>query len=691
MYNRFQVSNYFTTTLNNQLTLTQWLTGTTTIPLTAIPTIDDGKAFHVIITPTDTINRMVLKCFMDSGAVKCNNYDIPTTKTYDSELQVALFDVAELFNELYRNSNDFGKVEALKIWGLNVRISGGKASNPTDVDDDIADTTMLMTANGTYYIYYDYQTKAFVSSVTEVKNKFVCAKVVVGASSITSIVDYRSININTMGMPVQLTQIQINALTDIVNGFQVFNINTLFTQQYLNGTWYNIPISSTGGGDVFGPASSTDGNIMLANWVSGKQIKDSGIKIATTLNNVDTEIPTSKAIVDYNNTINTSAVGQLVDNSYMAGEAITAGQCVFVESWPIFAVAATVQNIWDVSGNTRVGFPVIGTGVAGTTLKLALKKFVSPWVYLWVRIETDNAGSPSGTIVTNGTATVLTSWLTTSLVDTTVTLAGSVTLTAGAKYHIVAFAGTYGSETVNGTNYFGIGYSTNDTTTRGLAKRNTTRWAATSTIFPYISSTLFQDKLLSLTDADFAYKVDLYGISTVTNAIGTYPKLTIQGINSNQGGLTVWTRYLLSWTPWSLSSSVWTYPAHVWEAISNTKIMLKKWTANWLWASIFAATCWAAWASATSTAFLCPSDSRVTILAVSTLSWSSLYWVFGMQYSDDNSTRYSVWITTASLTIWSTSVDYNLIKWRYYRTNVASSSYAGSWAITTSLYAIKSL
>ena len=124
---------------------------------------------------------------------------------------------------------------------------------------------MLMTANGTYYIYYDYQTKAFVSSVTEVKNKFVCAKVVVGASSITSIVDYRSININTMGMPVQLTQIQINALTDIVNGFQVFNINTLFTQQYLNGTWYNIPISSTGGGDVFGPASSTDGNIMLAN------------------------------------------------------------------------------------------------------------------------------------------------------------------------------------------------------------------------------------------------------------------------------------------------------------------------------------------------------------------------------------------------------------------------------------------
>jgi hypothetical protein len=44
----------------------------------------------------------------------------------------------------------------------------------------------------------------------------------------------------------------------------------------------------------------------------------------------------------------------------------------------------------------------------------------------------------------------------------------------------------------------------------------------------YISSNLFQDKLLSLTDADFAYKVDLYGIATATGAIGSYPKLTIQ-------------------------------------------------------------------------------------------------------------------------------------------------------------------
>ena len=57
---------------------------------------------------------------------------------------------------------------------------------------------------------------------------------------------------------------------------------------------------------------------------------------------------------------------------------------------------------------------------------------------------------------------------------------------------------------------------------------------------------MIQNQTLSLTDADFAYKVDLYGISTESKAIGTYPKLTIQGINSNQSGLTQFIDYYLS-------------------------------------------------------------------------------------------------------------------------------------------------
>jgi len=89
----------------------------------------------------------------------------------------------------------------------------------------------------------------------------------------------------------------------------------------------------------------------------------------------------------------------------------------------------------------------------------------------------------------------------------------------------------------------------------------------------YTSSTLFQDALLSLTDSDFAYKIDLYGISTESKGIWTYPKLTLQGINANQSGLTQFIDYYLSWTPWALTS---TYGANLYvgTALSTTQLQL---------------------------------------------------------------------------------------------------------------------
>lgn len=99
------------------------------------------------------------------------------------------------------------------------------------------------------------------------------------------------------------------------------------------------------------------------------------------------------------------------------------GDSMFVEAPETFANATNVQNIGDVTGNTRVSIKQIGSGVAGNTLKLALKKFTSPSVNLNVRLETDNAGVPSGTLIDpNATATIAPASLTTSLADTTLTL-----------------------------------------------------------------------------------------------------------------------------------------------------------------------------------------------------------------------------------------------------------------------------
>jgi len=123
----------------------------------------------------------------------------------------------------------------------------------------------------------------------------------------------------------------------------------------------------------------------------------------------------------------------------------------------------------------------------------------------------------------NATATVTEASLTTSLVDTTVTLAGSITLTAGTRYHIVLFAGTYGSETINGTNYFGVGYRAIDTTTRRAKTFNGTVWSAgQATRFYYTTSTLFLPQLLSKTDATYSYKlpVDIPRIATESKTAG---------------------------------------------------------------------------------------------------------------------------------------------------------------------------
>jgi hypothetical protein len=72
------------------------------------------------------------------------------------------------------------------------------------------------------------------------------------------------------------------------------------------------------------------------------------------------------------------------------------------------------------------------------SVKLWLKKVGSPTGNLTVKIQTDNAGSPSGTTITNGTSnTVAASSLATSYGWITFTFSTPPSLSAGTQYHIV--------------------------------------------------------------------------------------------------------------------------------------------------------------------------------------------------------------------------------------------------------------
>lgn len=103
------------------------------------------------------------------------------------------------------------------------------------------------------------------------------------------------------------------------------------------------------------------------------------------------------------------------------------------------------------------------------------------------RIECDNNGanytyrslsSPTypvvGTNVTYNTGSLIGANNSTAWNIESIGTAYNLTIPKGQKVHIVAFQGTYGAETVNATNYYGIGYNTNNTTTRASKKWNGT-------------------------------------------------------------------------------------------------------------------------------------------------------------------------------------------------------------------------
>lgn len=164
----------------------------------------------------------------------------------------------------------------------------------------------------------------------------------------------------------------------------------------------------------------------------------------------------------------------LYDDNYIAWEDILANDSLFVENMVTFAEATQVQNIWDVTANTRVSIPVIWSGISSNILKLAIRKFWTPSADLSVKIETDNSGNPSWTAVSNGTTTILASSITTSLVDTTITLLWNVTLTLWTKYHIVL---NQVGDVLNVSNYYGIWFSNKNTNIRNLKRYNGSVWS----------------------------------------------------------------------------------------------------------------------------------------------------------------------------------------------------------------------
>ena len=249
MKQRYSEVNFFTTTLSSGATLTPAASWRTLIPLYSLPAISDNKYFHVIYKPTDIINRAIYRAHNEWGNCYIDNIDVSLAKTFITKSQVAIFDVAEMFNDIYKNVDDFGLVEL--FLSNNAKIRWGYV-NFMGSNTLISDSAIATLANGTWYAILDFtdSTLKFVSTFDgSTQYKFGTVVVTTGVGVYT---DNRALDIHKN--------------RSVLDKFTESGGNVLF-----NG----VPIWGWAGtGDVIGPAGwVVDGDSVVFDWPTGKIVK----------------------------------------------------------------------------------------------------------------------------------------------------------------------------------------------------------------------------------------------------------------------------------------------------------------------------------------------------------------------------------------------------------------------------------
>ncbi len=235
-----------------------------------------------------------------------------------------------------------------------------------------------------------------------------------------------------------------------VTGAKTFNDGKLILAGATSGTLTLKATAVAGTNTITFPAST--GTVALT---SDIPVKATGAELDTGTD--DAKFATAKALKDSHNVpsvapgtsgnVLTSNGTDWVSSAPAGGgtitstalEALSAGDFVSISFTP--NSAGSQGTTWFGTStlyNQKTAFNVVGNGVSFSSMNLNLAKVGSPTDNITIRIETDSAGLPSGTLANaNATATVAGTGLTTSLVDTTVTFAGAFTLTAGTMYWVV--------------------------------------------------------------------------------------------------------------------------------------------------------------------------------------------------------------------------------------------------------------
>ena len=295
-----------------------------------------------------------------------------------------------------------------------------------------------------------------------------------------------------------------------------------------------------------------------------------------TLNAYD---PSTRAVKSVPYSFIENSISQWWAQDSVAWEAITVNDACMYEqifaSIPVFNswIWKYLQiKMWDLAATTRRSTNIIGNGVSASTLKLWLAKVGAPTDNLTVRIETNNAWNPSGTLAhANATWNIAWTWLTTTVVDTTVTFAWAFTLTDNTLYHIVIQR----VNAVDPANYYIIWGVSRNVRFLKVNSYNASWGTASATTSIYFSYTWAYSKYVvkAISNLVELNWFDWIAVSTV--AIWALVKLNREWLMSWFTWLTNWASYYLTTTAWALTSTATATNREVWYAVGTTKMYIK--------------------------------------------------------------------------------------------------------------------
>lgn len=190
-YWRYKVWNFYVTTLADDHDLVPWTWGT--LPLVASPNLPDWKLFFVALNVTDEVNRFVLPVYMDWTAVKYRWYDVSILRELKKYDEVAINDVAELFDVLFSTTDDFGKI--IQTWWLNIDVYGWDVCIGND-RFHLADVSLVLEDNKTNYVILDYSDNTIKAVSILPTAYYWLAEIITNWWAITSNTWQRSFNVS---------------------------------------------------------------------------------------------------------------------------------------------------------------------------------------------------------------------------------------------------------------------------------------------------------------------------------------------------------------------------------------------------------------------------------------------------------------------------------------------------------------